>query len=260
MEGWRATSGLVNFTILDETAELLVVNKPAGVLIHPTKPGGPRTLWDGARDLLAYELVNGGQVSIINRLDRETSGLVLLAKSSVAAREAAMAMAAGGIRKAYLAVVFGWPEWERVTVDAPILRLGEVGESRIWLKRGVHPAGAVARTDIEVLSRWARRSDGARFAVVRAAPVTGRTHQIRVHLAHAGNPVIGDKIYGPDEGWYLRFIAEGWGAEMAEALWLDRQALHSAALELDWRGGRRRWEAPVPGDFKALFDSADESA
>ncbi|MGC1479294.1 MAG: pseudouridine synthase, partial [Chthoniobacterales bacterium] len=67
--------GALEFTILDETEDLLVVEKPAGVLIHPTKPGGPRTLWDDARDLLAYEIANGGQVSIVNRLDRETSGV-----------------------------------------------------------------------------------------------------------------------------------------------------------------------------------------
>lgn len=228
------------FTILDETEELLVVDKRAGVLIHPTKPGGPRTLWDDARDLLAYEIANGGQVSIINRLDRETSGVVLLAKTSAAAREAAMAMAAGRVRKEYLALVFGWPEWDQIEVDAPLLRLGEVGPTRIWLKRGVHPDGAEARTGFEVVER-SERADGERYALVRARPRTGRTHQIRVHLAHAGFPVVGDKIYGPDEMWYLRFIEGGWTDEMAEALWMVRQALHSAALEIEWRGEARKW-------------------
>ncbi len=235
-----------DFTILDETEELLVVDKPAGVLIHPTKPGGPRTLWDDARDLLAYEIANGGQVSIINRLDRETSGVVLLAKTSAAAREAAMAMAAGRVRKEYEALVFGWPEWDRTDVAAPLLRLGEVGPTRIWLKRGVHPEGAEARTEFEVIDR-AERPDGQRFAWVRARPQTGRTHQIRVHLAHVGFPVVGDKIYGPDETWYLRFIETGWTAELAEALWLPRHALHSAALEIDWRGEVREWRSPSAG-------------
>ncbi len=228
------------FTIVDETEELLVVDKEAGVLIHPTKPGGPRTLWDDARDLLAYEIANGGQVSIINRLDRETSGLVLLAKNSAAAREAAMAMAAGWVRKEYLALVFGWPDWERVVVDAPLLRVGEVAKSRIYLKRGVHPDGAEARTEFEVVER-AEWPGGRRVTLVRARPMTGRTHQIRVHLAHAGFPVVGDKIYGPDEGWYLRFIAGGWTPEMAVALWLPRHALHSAGLAVTWRGEERRW-------------------
>ena len=239
--------GMVNgFTILDETEELLVVDKAAGVLIHPTKPGGPRTLWDDARDLLAYEIANGGQVSIINRLDRETSGVVLLAKTSAAAREAAMAMAAGRVRKEYRALVFGWPEWERTEVDAPLLRLGEMGPTRIWLKRGVHPEGAEARTEFEVIERdeW---SGGRRVALVRARPMTGRTHQIRVHLAHVGSPVVGDKIYGPDEAWYLRFIETGWTDELAEALWLPRHALHSAALEIEWRGVMREWRSRALG-------------
>ncbi len=230
----------VRFTIVDETEELLVVDKAAGVLIHPTTPGGPRTMWDDARDLLAYEIANGGQVSIINRLDRETSGLVLLAKTAAAAREAAMAMAAGKVRKEYRALVFGWPEWERLDVEAPLRRAGEVEESRIWLKRGVHPGGADARTGLEVLEQ-AEWSGGRQVALVRARPTTGRTHQIRVHLAHVGSPVVGDKIYGPDEGWYLRFIEDGWTEKMAEALWLPRHALHSAGLAIEWRGDWREW-------------------
>lgn len=236
----------MDFTILEETRELLVVDKPAGMLVHPSKPGGPRTLWDGVRDLLSYEVANGGQVSIINRLDRETSGVTLIAKTSAAAREAAMAMAAGKVRKEYVAVVWGWPDWDELEVEAPILRLGEVGETRIWLKRAVHPAGARAVTGLRVLERRVRAGgSGEKIALVRARPLTGRTHQIRVHLAHVGYPVVGDKIYGPDEAWYLRFVEGGWTDEMAAALWLPRHALHSAALELEWRGEARRWESCV---------------
>jgi 23S rRNA pseudouridine1911/1915/1917 synthase len=78
-----------DFEIIGETPDLIAVNKPAGLLVHPTKPGGPRTLWDALKDLLGYEIANGGQVSLINRLDRETSGLVLVAKNASAARRAA---------------------------------------------------------------------------------------------------------------------------------------------------------------------------
>ena len=77
-----------DFEIIGETPDLIAVNKPAGLLVHPTKPGGPRTLWDALKDLLGYEIANGGQVSLINRLDRETSGLVLVAKNAAAARRA----------------------------------------------------------------------------------------------------------------------------------------------------------------------------
>ncbi|HEY5792853.1 MAG TPA: pseudouridine synthase, partial [Chthoniobacterales bacterium] len=86
-----------NFRVVAETPDLLVVDKPPGLLVHPTKPGGPKTLLDALRELLAYEIENGGQVSIINRLDRETSGLVLIAKNAEAASRCARAMQAGRI-------------------------------------------------------------------------------------------------------------------------------------------------------------------
>jgi Pseudouridylate synthases, 23S RNA-specific len=243
----------VNFDVLGETEDLLAIDKPAGLLVHPTRPGGPPTLWDGLRDLLAYEVVNGGQVSLINRLDRETSGVVLIAKNAAAARACGIAMQAGRVRKEYLAIVHGWPEWDECEINAPIVRLGEVAESRVHLKRAVHPAGAESRTRFRVESR-VQRADGERLARVRAFPLTGRTHQIRVHLAHAGHPVVGDKLYGPDEALYLEFIETGWTESLAERLWLPRHALHSAALELDFRGDSTRWEAAMPRDMAELLE------
>jgi len=242
----------MEFAILGETPEMLAIDKPAGLLVHPTKPGGPPTLWDGLREVLAYEIVNGGQVSLINRLDRETSGVVLVCKTAAAARKCAMAMERGRIQKQYLAVVFGWPEDDVFEVDSPILRLGEVTDSRIWLKRGVHPGGSAALTRFRVEAR-VTRADGRKLALVRAWPVTGRTHQIRVHLAHVGYPVVGDKIYGPDEQHYLDFIEQGWTASMQEALLLPRQALHSTMLEVSVDGIPYRWEAPLPPDMAALL-------
>jgi 23S rRNA pseudouridine1911/1915/1917 synthase len=242
----------MEFAILGETTEMLAIDKPAGLLVHPTKPGGPPTLWDGLREMLAYEIVNGGQVSLINRLDRETSGVVLVCKTAAAARRCAMAMERGRIQKQYLAVIFGWPEEDAFEVDSPILRLGEVCDSRIWLKRGVHPGGAAALTRFRVEAR-VTRADGRKLALVRAWPVTGRTHQIRVHLAHVGHPVVGDKIYGPDEQHYLDFIEQGWTDSMMESLLLPRQALHSTVLEVVVEGIPYRWEAPLPPDMAALL-------
>lgn len=243
-----------DFKILGETPDLLAVNKPAGLLVHPTKPDGPRTLWDGLRDLLGYELANGGQVSLINRLDRETSGIVLVAKSSRAARAAAMAMQEGKIRKSYLAIVLGWPDQE-FEVEAPIIRLGEVAESKIHLQRTVHPSGAVAHTRFQVLSRIDRNE--GRFALVAAEPLTGRTHQIRVHLAHAGHPVVGDKIYGPSPDCYLEFIRTGWTPALAARLLLPRHALHSAEISLDWNRAAVSWSCGLPADM-AGFVTAGE--
>ena len=237
-----------------EGSDWLVVSKPPHLLVHPTRPGGPATLLDALRALLAYEIANGGQVSLIHRLDRETSGLLLVAKTAAAARRFSLDMMRGRIGKEYLALVWGWPAWDALTVDAPLLRLGEQEVSRIWLKRAVHPGGASARTHFEVL-RWGERpaseaDGGGRYSLVRAVPETGRLHQIRVHLAHAGYPVVGDKIYGPDEGCYLRFIETGWTPELARVLWLDRHALHAWRLTFDdGRGERRTVEAPLPADL-----------
>ena len=240
----------VAIPLVAEGADWLVVSKPAHLLVHPTKPGGPVTLLDGLRELLACELASGGQVSLIHRLDRDTSGLVLVAKTAAAARRFSLDMMRGRIGKEYLALVWGWPEWDARTVDAPLLRQGERMASAIWLKRTVHADGAPARTGFEVVRRFERRE--GRFALVRARPETGRLHQIRVHLAHAGHPVVGDKIYGPDERCYLEFIDTGWTPALARVLLLDRHALHAHRLTFDADGlsaPRRTVEAPLPDDM-----------
>jgi 23S rRNA pseudouridine1911/1915/1917 synthase len=206
-------------------------------------------MWHLLRDLLAFEIANGGQVSIINRLDRETSGLVLVAKSHDAARHFSMLMERGRIAKQYTAIVWGWPPADEFTIDAPILRQGIHLPSRIYLKQCVHPAGVAARTRFQVLRRFIR--DGDPFALVRAFPETGRMHQIRVHLSHAGYPVIGDKIYGPSEDHYLNFIQTGWTPALQEALILRRHALHSTLLEIPDSG--LSWTAPLASDLTSFL-------
>jgi 23S rRNA pseudouridine1911/1915/1917 synthase len=248
--------------ILAEAPDWLVVSKPPYLLVHPTRPGGPATLLDHLRELLAYEIACGGQVSLIHRLDRETSGALLVAKTHPAARHFSLAMMRGAIRKEYAAIVCGWPEWEECTIDAPLLRQGERAPSRIWLKRMVHPAGAPARTRLSVQRRFEHSVAGGmrRFSLVRAEPATGRLHQIRVHLALAGFPVVGDKIYGPDEGCYLRFIETGWTAELAETLLLERHALHASRLvfPLAEGGPPQTSTAPLPPDMQRFLDDAAE--
>jgi 23S rRNA pseudouridine1911/1915/1917 synthase len=270
------------FTIIDETDEYLVVDKPPFLLTHPTKPGQQQTLWNELRKLLAFEIVNSGQVSIVNRLDRETSGLVLVAKTSAAARRFGLLMQQGRLRKEYLAIVWGWPIWEKTLVDAPLDRQGKHQPSAIWLKQAIHPAGAAARTEFAVEKRFVRHSDSDpataggdprtpnagtsdppppwtgsavasgrvlpenRFALVRALPLTGRTHQIRVHLSSLGHPIVGDKIYGPDERLYLEFIQHGWTPALSRLLLLPRHALHSVKLEIE---GGHEWVSKLPSDL-----------
>ncbi len=232
--------------IIAESSDWIVIDKPPLLQVHPSKPSDAATLWHLLRRLLCFELANGGQVSIINRLDRETSGLVLVAKSRAAARHFCEHMERGRIAKQYMALVHGWPAADRFAIDAPLLRQGIHRPSRIYLKQCVHPAGAHARTRFEVIRRFTRAAAGP-FALVRAFPETGRMHQIRVHLAHAGHPVVGDKIYGSSEDHYLTFIETGWTPALEEALLLRRHALHSALLDIP--DDSLRWEAPLPPDI-----------
>jgi 23S rRNA pseudouridine1911/1915/1917 synthase len=238
-----------DFAIVAEGEDFIVVEKPPFLLVHPTKPGSARTLWGELKQLLAFELANGGQVSIVNRLDRETSGLVLVAKNAAAARRFGLLMQEQRIAKEYLAIVWGWPEWETRSVDAPLARQGAHMASPIWLKQAIHPAGAPARTDFRIEQRFTRAS-GERFSVIRAFPRTGRTHQIRVHLTSLGHPIVGDKIYGPDEKLYLEFIETGWTPELERQLLLPRHALHSAALEIQ---GGEQWVSPLPPDLASFL-------
>jgi len=235
------------FKIIDETDDYIVVDKPALLLIHPTKPDQRTTLWKELRELLAFEIANGGQVSIVNRLDRETSGVVLVAKTSAAARRFGLLMQARRLHKEYLAIVWGWPNWETKTVDAPMDRQGKHRRSAIWLKQMIHPKGAEAITEFHVEKRFTRStSSGNEFALIRAIPKTGRTHQIRVHLASLGHAIVGDKIYGPDEKLYLEFIATGWTTQLERQLLLPRHALHSAKVSIE---KERQWIAELPADL-----------
>jgi 23S rRNA pseudouridine1911/1915/1917 synthase len=241
---------MFDFKIIDESDDYAVIDKPPFLLIHPTKPNGSPTLWRQLRDLFAFEIASGGQVSIVNRLDRETSGLVLVAKTSAAARKFGMLMQQRSLRKEYLAIVWGWPEWKSRVVDAPLDRQGKHQKSEIWLKRMIHPAGTPAQTEFHVERQFVRFASH-RFSLVRAIPITGRTHQIRVHLSSIGHPIVGDKIYGPDEHFYLQFITKGWTPELEKRLLLPRQALHSAKLAIE---GQREWISPLALDLAQFVD------
>jgi 23S rRNA pseudouridine1911/1915/1917 synthase len=238
---------MLDVTIIDETDDYVVVVKPPFLLVHPTKPNGARTLWKELRELLAFELATGGQVSIVNRLDRETSGLVLVAKTAAAARRFGLLMQRRRLRKEYLAIVWGWPQWEQRIIDAPLDRQGKHQQSAIWLKQMIHSAGAPAQTEFRVERRFVRSAPPKnKFSLIRAVPRTGRTHQIRVHLSSIGHAIVGDKIYGADEQLYLQFIETGWTPELEQRLLLPRHALHSAKLAIE---GEREWNSRIPLDL-----------
>jgi 23S rRNA pseudouridine1911/1915/1917 synthase len=240
--------------LIYENDQFLVVDKPANLLIHPTKPGGPNTLWDELRKFLAFEIINGGQVSIVNRLDRETSGLVLVAKSNEMARALGRLLQRHQIRKLYQTIVWGWPDKDQFSIDQPLLRQGSVMPSKIWLKQTVHHSGYPALTSFRILQRFTR--NGTRFALIEAEPKSGRTHQIRVHLSHIGHPIVGDKIYGPDENCYLEFIASDWTPELESKLLLRRQALHASGLEFVLENGPFNFSAPLPQDMQEFLPQA----
>lgn len=246
----------VGFSVVAESDDWIVVDKAAPLIVHPTSNKPEPTLLGGVEQLLSYEVSNGARLSIINRLDRETSGLVLIAKNKSAARLFGRAMERRQISKEYDALCFGWPEWDELLVEAPILRKGEEVDSTIWVKQMVHESGRACETRFEVVER--REVRGHKITRLRAYPKTGRMHQIRVHAAHAGFPLVGDKIYGEDEGCYLRYIEGGLSDELARTLLLERHALHAARMSLHGKAGELlEWSIPMAGDLSRFFDATE---
>lgn len=223
-----------------EDDTVLVVDKPAGLVCHSaSRP---------EHDSLAHWLRRRGLDTprLIHRLDRETSGLVLVAKTLSAARALARQMHQRLIQREYLAVVWGELASDRVVVDQPI---GLAEHALVYTRRVVRPDGQPARTTVQVERRLAG------FTLVRLRPHTGRAHQLRVHMQWLGHPIVGDKIYGPDERWYLEFIRAGVTPAMLEALLLPRQALHAARLTWTHPVTRQTLsvEAALPSDLQEFL-------
>ncbi len=239
--------------------EVVAINKPGDVVCHPSKAGPWSSLAGAVKAGLGLE-----KAHLVFRLDRETSGIVLFAKTEKAASRLQRAMQDGRIRKTYLVVLVGELQGkdrpadggsggeekpagaEEVFVDQP---LGDDEASPVFVKTCVRPDGKAAR------SRFRPLAAAGGFTLAEVKIETGRKHQIRAHAQWLGFPVVGDKIYGPDARCYLEFIDRGWTPALAERLLLPRQALHCARIALEGNAaglGAQAWSAPLAADLRAF--------
>ena len=242
-----------SFLVVEDTDDWIVVNKAAPLIVHPASDKSEPTLLGGVEALLSYEIENGARLSIINRLDRETNGLVLIAKNSSAARMFGRAMERRQFVKEYDALCYGWPEWDEISVDQPILRKGEVCDSPIWVKQMVHPEGKECFTRFSLIGKF--KVAGKKVSLLRVFPKMGRMHQIRVHLEFLGHPLVGDKIYGPDEQIYLSYIDGKISESMVDSLMLPRHALHAAKMTVTIEGESLAWSVDIAADLKTFLDA-----
>jgi 23S rRNA pseudouridine1911/1915/1917 synthase len=214
--------------IVHEDAALIVVDKPAGLVVHPGAGQPDRTLLNA---LLAHAPALAGvpRAGIVHRLDKDTSGLLVVAKTVEAQTDLVRQLASRSMRRVYIALVQGDPPASG-TIDAPVGR-----DARARTRMAVTHRGKPARTTYRVLERFGRA------ALVECRLETGRTHQIRVHFQHIRHPLVGDTMYRRGTRHGITF---------------PRQALHAAELSLRHpsSGEEMTWRAPLPRDFKRLLD------
>lgn len=221
------------FEIIHEDADLLVINKPAGLACHPTKGDAYSSLISRVRLHVGPDI----HPQLINRLDRETGGVTIVAKNATAARSLRRAWESREVQKTYLAIVHGHIPGDGL-VEAP---LGRDEASEIAIKDKVRADGSPSTTRFRVLARFAR-AEGL-FSFLEIEPLTGRKHQIRIHLAHIRHPIVGDKLYGLDENMYLDFVKYRLTDDQRRKLILPNHALHAASVRIESRTFRAPPEA-----------------
>ncbi len=230
-----------HFGILAEDEHFLAIDKPAGLPMHTTAK-----FWKNTLVALLRERYPTVRLQICHRIDRETSGVLLIARTPEAASFLKRAFAQRLVKKTYLALVHGVPAASAGTIDAPMRLL----DTRTHIKMGVEPDGLPAVTRYVVLEAFKNH------ALVEAAPETGRQHQIRVHLAHIGHPIVGDKLYQAGEQAFMDYCDGGLTDELL-ALFdgLPRHALHAARLIFPHPVSRQpiTVESPLPEDLVAYL-------
>ncbi|HEX3320209.1 MAG TPA: RluA family pseudouridine synthase [Terriglobales bacterium] len=249
----RAIAEEIPLDIVYEDQDLAVINKPAGMMVHA---GAGATDEARNRGTLVNALLHrfgklsdvGGELrpGIVHRLDRETSGLIIVAKNDLTHRKLSSAFANRQIKKTYLAMVHGWPKRERGTINAPIRR-DPIHRTRMTVRGS---GGREAITHYSVQKRLV--SPNGKFAMLEVQIDTGRTHQIRVHLASLGHPVVGDKLYGAP----AEILARGPKKTMAlPAISLSRNFLHAANLQFAHpiKGTGLNFSAPLPQELLHLM-------
>ena len=229
--------------VLFDGPDFLAAHKPAHLVTHPSKPSHTVSLLGVLR-----ERFPGQWLACVNRLDRETSGIVLVAKNPDAAWRLQRLWRWRKVEKTYEAIARGYFLRDKAVVDFPIGALcGDAATARVRVRQGYREDGLPAQT-----TAWVRRrARGMTWFFVK--PRTGRLHQIRVHLASLGHPIVGDKIYGPSEQCYLDFVDRGWTPELERQLWMKRHALHAGGLEFVWKNKSVRIFSSLPADMRQLW-------